>query len=115
MPPPGKPDIDPPKLRIRGILEGDTLRDTTGILFEVEDKSPLKWVRLLVDRSPVLTDSVAPFELFLDPFAFPDTLHTLQIEAADTWDNIGRSPPLRVYFGVAKEEKRNESKGDSHP
>jgi len=98
MPPPGKPDVDPPVIAITQPHAGDTLRGEINVNFLIQDKSKVKWVSLLVDNKEELRDSTEPFSLSFKTDSLADTLHLIKVKACDFWDNIGESKVVEVFI-----------------
>ncbi len=90
MPPPGKPELEGPDLKILEPSEGDTVWDTLKVRVEAEDPSGVRWVQVYLDRQSMGRDSAAPFEIVTPLPEIPDTLHRLRVEAIDRWENKSR-------------------------
>jgi len=98
MPPPGKPDVDPPAITITQPHSGDTLRGEINVNFLIQDKSKIKWVSLFVDNKEEFRDSTEPFSLSFKTDSLADTLHLIKVKACDFWDNIGESKVVEVFI-----------------
>ena len=107
MPPPGKPDIDPPEIEITYPQAMDTIKGSIYVKFSYKDKSPLQWIRLYVDGVRSASDSSFSDSLLFKSDTLYDGVHKLMLEAKDKWDNLGKSEIVTVVTvnGNKKEEK----------
>lgn len=105
LPPPGKPEIQGPEIRILNLNELAEVSDTLHFTVEATDSSGVKFVRVGIDGKFLEADSTAPFEFILDVSTLTDTIHSLQISATDYWDNKS-SLRLRII-------KKSAAKPDS--
>ncbi len=98
-PPPGKPDIEPPTLTVLYPVNGETLTvDTVRIKLKIEDKSPIKLLRIVIDGK-VYKSTGDIDSLFFTTDSLVDSLpHRFIIKASDVWDNWGTSPPVNFYL-----------------
>lgn len=87
LPPPGKPEIAGPEIRVLNLNELAEVSDTLKFTVEAIDSSGVKFVRVGIDGIFIEADSSEPFEFILDVSNLSDTVHTLDISATDTWDN----------------------------
>ncbi len=121
MPPPGKPDIDPPRISILEPKNGDTVSRVLKIKYEYRDKSPLSWMGIYLDSKMVFSDSLERDSVLLKVDSLMDTVHSLYIEAKDKWDNKARSNHVEFYTiggkrrkgkdeGVDREHKKSQRK-----
>ena len=109
MPPPGKPDIDPPKVRIVYPKDKDTVYKFLEVRYIYKDKSPLSWIGLYVDGRRVFVDSIKRDSIVLKMDTLSDTIHTIYIEARDRWDNTGKSNKVKIFtVGEKRSERKNE-------
>ncbi len=115
MPPPGKPDIDPPSIKIVSPKNGDTLRGVFYVKYIYRDKSPLAKFWLFIDSRKVVEDSILRDSIELHTDSLLDTVHFLHAEAMDKWDNRGKSNTVRVFTLLGKRrEKKNEGMDREH-
>ncbi len=114
MPPPGKPDIDPPRIKITYPRSMDTVKGSIYIKYSYEDKSSLKWIRLYIDGIKSLLDSSLSDSLLFKSDTLYDGVHKLMLEAKDRWDNVGKSKTVAVITvnGNKKEEKDEGMDGE---
>ncbi|MGB9823867.1 MAG: Ig-like domain-containing protein [Candidatus Hydrothermia bacterium] len=109
-PPPGKPDWNPPSVKILSPRDGDTIREDTPVQVFLQDESRIVKVILIVSGKPVLQDSVEPFELTLFADSIKDTLAEIKVRAFDVWDNMGESAPVKVFKFLPQEESNDGQK-----
>ncbi len=107
MPPPGKPDIDPPEIKITYPAPLDTVKGTIYIKYTIKDKSPIQWIGLYVDGIKQILDSTHRDSLFFKSDTLYDGVHKIMLKAKDKWDNTGQSNVVKVITlnGNKKEEK----------
>ena len=116
MPPPGKPDIDPPVVKITYPGEMDTVKGTVYVKYNYEDRSLPRLVSLYVDGIRTVLDSMQ----FMDSLMFKsdtllDGIHRLQVVAQDKWDNVGKSKVVSVVTSNGnKKEGEDERMGGEH-
>ncbi len=98
-PPPGKPDIEPPVITVLYPSNGETLSiDTVHIKLKIEDKSPIKIMRIVLDGK-VYKSTGKVDSLFFTTDSLVDSLpHKFVIKASDVWDNWGASPSVKFYL-----------------
>jgi hypothetical protein len=104
-PPPGKPDINPPQVRITYPLEGDTVYTDTSVSFLINDESQIKRVALIINEKTVKVDSAPPFTLPLKLEDIQDSVAIIKVRAVDIWDNTGESKPVKVFRLLMEEEE----------
>ncbi len=115
MPPPGKPDIDPPDIKIISPTNGDTVRGLLSVKYVYSDRSSLGWLGVYIDGRRVMEDSVIRDSILLKVDSLLDTMHTLYLEAKDKWDNLGRSNHIRFFTSGGKRRKpENEGMDREH-
>lgn len=93
MPPPGKPDTEPPEVKILTPSDNDTLENEIEIKVEVKDKSKIIYVECFSDDKSIGKDSISPY---IFKFILSDSAHFLKAKAIDEWDNIGYSGKIKV-------------------
>lgn len=93
MPPPGKPDTEPPDIEILTPSDRDTLENEIEIKVEVKDKSKIIYVECFSDDKSIGKDSISPY---IFKFILSDSVHFFKIKAIDEWDNIGYSKKIKV-------------------
>ncbi len=93
-PPPGKPDFDPPEIKVLNLKDKDTIRDTLKVEVKVEDKSKILWVKMIVNGEEFAVDTLKPYEFFIPP---PDTIWKLMFKAMDEWENLGSSKLFKIF------------------
>ncbi len=109
MPPPGKPDTDPPEIKIVYPQDKDTVYKFLQVRYIYKDKSPLSWIGLYIDGRRVFVDSIKRDSIVLKMDTLPDTIHTIYIEAKDRWDNTGKSNIVKIFtVGEKRSEMKNE-------
>jgi len=96
-PPPGKPELIGPEIRILSPEEGDTVKGKLKVIADVKDSSGVKLVRVLIDQTEAGVDSEPPYEFEIPIRNLKDTLHTVQILAEDKWDNTS-SKEIRIFI-----------------
>ncbi len=106
-PPPGKPDWNPPSIKILSPRDCDTIRGNTPVQVFLQDESKVIKVILFVSGKPLLQDSVEPFELTLFADSIKDSLAEIKARAYDVWDNMGESAPVKVFKFLPQEESNN--------
>ena len=106
LPPPGKPEIEGPEIKILNLNELAEVSDTLRLHVEATDSSGVKFVRVGIDGKLLAADSTAPYEFILDVSSLSDTLHTLEVSATDSWDNRS-SLKLRIIKKSNKESSEN--------
>ncbi len=113
-PPPGKPDLDGPEVKILYPLEGDTIwRDTTVVVDAIDRGSRVALVEIYLNGVKKATDSLEPYEFPLYIDSLQDTVYSLRAKAKDVWDNWGSSPIIRFHVVHLKGEgKDGENKED---
>jgi hypothetical protein len=104
-PPPGKPDINPPQVRITYPQEGDTVYTDTSVSFLINDESQIKKVALVINEKTVEVDSTLPFTLPLKLEDIQDSVAIIKVRAVDIWDNTGESKPVKVFRPLMEEEE----------
>ena len=104
-PPPGKPDINPPQVRITYPLDGDTVYTDTSVSFLINDESQIKKVTLVINEKTVEVDSTPPFTLPLKLEDIQDSVAIIKVRAVDIWDNMGESKPVKVFRPLMEEEE----------
>lgn len=100
MPPPGKPDTEPPDVEILSPFDRDTLEGEIEIKIGVKDKSRIIYVEVFSDDKSIGKDSIPPY---IFKFFLSDSVHFLKAKAIDEWDNIGYSKKIKI---VNKEFKK---------
>ena len=109
MPPPGKPDIDPPSIKITYPVPFDTIKGIVNVKYLCTDKSPVMWVKLYVDGRIFYTDSAVSFSIPFKSDTLYDGKHNLMLEAKDKWDNAAKSPIVTIITNNGKKkEDKNE-------
>jgi hypothetical protein len=103
MPPPGKPDIDPPDVEIVSPLDGDSVIGEIEVKINANDKSKIIYVELFVDDKKFGVDSLLPYIFKFSP---SDSVHFLRASAIDEWENIGWSKKIKVINKGYKFEKQ---------
>ncbi|MEO0260463.1 MAG: Ig-like domain-containing protein [candidate division WOR-3 bacterium] len=93
MPPPGKPDTQPPDVEILNPSDRDTLEGEIEIKIEVKDKSKIIYVEVFSDDKSIGKDSIPPY---IFKFLLSDSVHFLRAKAIDEWDNIGYSGKIKI-------------------
>lgn len=115
MPPPGKPDIDPPKLKILYPKDMDTVKGLIYVRYSYEDKSPLLWIQLYVDGRRTFLDSSLIDSIPFISDSLYDGIHKVWLQAIDKWDNLGKSKPVRIItLNGNKREDKDERVGPEH-
>lgn len=116
MPPPGKPDLDPPRINITYPEAFDTVKGVVYIRYTCEDKSPIDWIKLYVDGRITFTLSNLSDSIPFKSDSLYDEEHKLMLEAKDKWDNVGKSPIVQIITnnGNKKEEKKDEGMDREH-
>lgn len=104
-PPPGKPDVNPPQIRITFPQEGDSLYADTTVNFLINDESAIKKVALLVNEKVVSVDSIPPFSLEIKLETIQDSVATVKVRATDLWDNTGESRPVKIFRPLVEENE----------
>ncbi|MDI6851321.1 MAG: Ig-like domain-containing protein [bacterium] len=104
-PPPGKPDVNPPQIKITFPEEGDTIYADTIVNFFINDESAIKKVALLINEKIVSVDSIPPFSLEIKLETIQDSVATVKVRATDFWDNTGESRPVKIFRPLVKEEE----------
>ena len=93
MPPPGKPDTEPPYVEILTPYDRDTLYGEIEIKVEVKDRSRIIYVEVFSDDKSIGKNSIPPY---IFKFSLSDSVHFLKAKAVDEWDNIGYSKKIKV-------------------
>jgi len=107
-PPPGKPELDGPRLRFIYPRNGDTLSGLVQVAVEAWDTSGVALVKLSADGEELGSDSAEPFVFWWRTDTLYDQAHTLRAEAFDRWDNES-SASIKVFTrngNEPPEEKR---------
>ncbi len=86
-PPPGKPELEGPRLQFLYPQNGDTVSGLVQVAIEAWDTSGVALVRLSVDGEELGADSVPPYTFWWPTDTLYDEPHTLRAEALDRWDN----------------------------
>ncbi len=103
-PPPGKPELQGPSVKIISPQPGDTIKDTSGVIFEASDVSKVGRASLMVDGTAITElkmqtpDTVVQGTLRFNSAEYFDGQHKLKVVAYDLWDNRGESREIVVRF-----------------
>ncbi len=102
-PPPGKPELKGPVVKLLEPHSGDTVRDTACAVISASDPSGVAQVSLMVRGSAVgqrkfeKPDTTVICTLCFDSKAYFDGMLKLSATAMDVWDNRGNSDTVQVY------------------
>ncbi len=119
-PPPGKPELEGPKITIIEPHEADTVKDTACVVFKAHDPSKTARAALFVDGTSVSElkiakpDTTVVGTLCFNSAEYYDGIRKIHVVAYDTWDNRGESGRITVYSlngKVAEGGGRDTTKG----
>jgi len=95
MPPPGKPDISPPKIQLSD-FKFNSINDTgfISLVCKINDNSKISRTLIYIGDSIFYRDTLNKDSFSFDckfyvPLFLKDSLIILKIESADEWDNVG--------------------------
>ena len=102
-PPPGKPELQGPGVKVLSPEPSDTVRDTACVVFRASDPSKVGKGALYVEGSRVTEleiarpDTAVVGTLCFDSKAYYDGQLRIFVSAYDLWDNQANSDTIIVY------------------
>ncbi len=108
-PPPGKPELDGPRLRFIYPRNGDTVSGLVQVAVEAWDTSGVALVKLSADGEELGADSSEPFIFWWTTDTLYDQAHTLRAEALDRWDNKS-SASIKIFTRNGNEPPEGEKR-----
>ena len=108
-PPPGKPELEGPRLRFLYPQKGDTVSGLVQVAVAAWDTSGVAVVKLFADGEELGADSAEPYTFWWRTDTLYDEPHTLRAEALDRWDNKS-SASIKVFTLNGNEPPEGKSK-----